>query len=762
MNSQKKMVYMQKLFNPRTSSGLSSLNKENFARVMIESVNKSISAVEGPVKEKHVRRLLIGSYQAESGSFFWLHLPVIKLKENQIICWKFCHVLHKMLRDGHRQVLISSHERRQILLDCGNMWRHIEDGYGQLIFKYCSLLYNRMNFLVRNPGFPNDLRVTDAQLDVIGDNDPNVFFDLSCEIFDALDDILALQELVLTKVSSKGLNSMSNSGRCLLGPLVLCIQDSSLLYDYSVKILFRLHGSLPASTLEGHRSRFLNQHNSLRDFYANTSNLHYFKTLIQIPRLSDRAPNFLIASDLKQHVAPQVVMIPNSERESPDELLVNFDDDNESSVCDQSDASEIPQAHETLNSIQSHQEGSASMSSDPFQASHSSSSVPAQDVRTADTTISDNGDRKRDSERLEELERLVQQLKSELESERSNHWETKSRLETELEAAKDELQKTKREMSNLNYQKINAKNEYDKLLQECERAKHDYEISQVAMKKLVKDFYELRTGRKDDQELVRKARVEADSREADQLASEMNEIDQIIKLATRKIEELSETSRKVETGIKLQVNEKISEVCTNLMKAVKNLIAQSRLLQREIVNAGSERPSKDEKHKLKSDWIDGLVSAANRVALAARSLVDVADRVMTGRGKLTELSAAANDIAAANTQLVVASRVKANRDSEKLKLLESAAKQVIQCVSNVVEASRVCAELIDRQNDDIDISSLSLHQTKKLEMETQVKLLELEQELNKERHKLGLLRRKHYEEEEEAQINEGPSSESKA
>jgi huntingtin interacting protein 1 len=130
---------------------------------------------------------------------------------------------------------------------------------------------------------------------------------------------------------------------------------------------------------------------------------------------------------------------------------------------------------------------------------------------------------------------------------------------------------------------------------------------------------------------------------------------------------------------------------------------------------------------------------------------------MSGHGKLTELSAAANEIAAANTQLVVASRVKANRDSEKLKLLENAAKQVNQCVSNVVEASRVCAELIDQQADDIDISTLSLHQTKKLELETQVKLLELEQELNKERSRLGLLRRTHYEE-EEAQIRETPSS----
>jgi len=39
---------------------------------------------------------------------------------------------------------------------------------------------------------------------------------------------------------------------------------------------------------------------------------------------------------------------------------------------------------------------------------------------------------------------------------------------------------------------------------------------------------------------------------------------------------------------------------------------------------------------------------------------------------------------------------------------------------------------------------LSLHQAKKLEMESQVRVLELESEVEKERMKLGELRKKHY------------------
>lgn len=46
--------------------------------------------------------------------------------------------------------------------------------------------------------------------------------------------------------------------------------------------------------------------------------------------------------------------------------------------------------------------------------------------------------------------------------------------------------------------------------------------------------------------------------------------------------------------------------------------------------------------------------------------------------------------------------------------------------------------------DDLDVSSLTLHQAKRLEMEAQVRILELEQFLETERLRLAALRRHHY------------------
>lgn len=80
---------------------------------------------------------------------------------------------------------------------------------------------------------------------------------------------------------------MTSAGQCRLAPLIPCIQDSSQLYDFCVKILFKLHASLPPDLLSGHRQRFLKQFNELRQFYLTASTLQYFKTLIQIPLLPD-------------------------------------------------------------------------------------------------------------------------------------------------------------------------------------------------------------------------------------------------------------------------------------------------------------------------------------------------------------------------------------------------------------------------------------------------------------------------------------------
>lgn len=300
--------------------------KENFEKSQAVSISKAINSQECPVKEKHVRSLIIGTFHEKGAHTFWSLVMKLPLQENPIVCWKCCHVVHKLLREGYHRAIPDSLRYRQTFLEYGKLWGLLKEGYGKLIQCYCRLIVAKLNFHYRNPKFPGNLTVTDEALDDIGEGDVNVFFQLTCEMFDYMDEILALQQAVFGSLDMARSNSMTNSGQCRLAPLIPCIQDSSQLYDYTVKVLFKLHAALPGDTLLGHRERFLKQFKLLQQFYLNSVNLQYFKHLIQVPLLPEKPPNFLIASDLSSHVSPVVVLPPQNEtpeNETVDATLVD-------------------------------------------------------------------------------------------------------------------------------------------------------------------------------------------------------------------------------------------------------------------------------------------------------------------------------------------------------------------------------------------------------------------------------------------------------
>ncbi|CAN7938158.1 unnamed protein product, partial [Ixodes hexagonus] len=287
--------------------------KENFEKSQAISISKAINSQECPVKEKHVRSTIIGTFHEKGAHTFWSIVLKLPLQENPIVCWKFCHVVHKVLREGYHRAIPDSLRYRQTFLEFGKLWGLLKEGYGKLIQCYCRLIVAKLNFHYRNPKFPGNLTVSDEALDDIGEGDVNVFFQVTCEMFDYMDEILALQQAVFGSLDMARSNSMTNSGQCRLAPLIPCIQDSSQLYDYIVKVLFKLHAALSADTLAGHRERFLNQFKLLQQFYLSSVNLQYFKHLIQVPLLPDNPPNFLVASDLSSHVSPVVILPPQNE-----------------------------------------------------------------------------------------------------------------------------------------------------------------------------------------------------------------------------------------------------------------------------------------------------------------------------------------------------------------------------------------------------------------------------------------------------------------
>uniref|UniRef100_A0A672JQI6 Huntingtin-interacting protein 1-related protein-like n=1 Tax=Salarias fasciatus TaxID=181472 RepID=A0A672JQI6_SALFA len=289
----------------------------------LSSISKAINSTETPVKEKHARRIILGTHREKGAYTFWSYALGFPLASSSILSWKFCHVLHKVLRDGHRNVLQDCMRHHSSLVEIGKLWAHLHDRYGQLVAIYTKLLCTKMEFHAKHSEIPPNLEVTDEVLERTAGTDINNVFQLTVEVFDYMDSELRLAETVIRQLNTSIAISTLTSGQCRLAPLIQVIQDCSHLYHFTVKLLFKLHACLPADTLQGHRDRFHDQFHSLKSFFNKARDMLYFKRLIQIPRLPDSPPNFLHAASLAKHVKPVVVIPDEDDAEQQD------DDDDE-------------------------------------------------------------------------------------------------------------------------------------------------------------------------------------------------------------------------------------------------------------------------------------------------------------------------------------------------------------------------------------------------------------------------------------------------
>ncbi|XP_035478196.1 huntingtin-interacting protein 1 isoform X1 [Scophthalmus maximus] len=1033
----------------RRTGGANSLEleKENFERGQAVSINKAINTQEVAVKEKHARTCILGTHHEKGAHTFWAAVNRLPLSSNAVLCWKFCHVFHKLLRDGHPNVIKDSMRNKADLTDMSRMWGHLSEGYGKLCSIYLKLLITKMEFHIKNPRFPGNLQMSNRQLDEAGENDVNNFFQLTVEMFDYLECELNLFLGVFSSLDMSRSVSVTAAGQCRLAPLIQVILDSSHLYDYTVKLLFKLHSCLPADTLQGHRDRFQEQFKKLKSLFYRSSNLQYFKRLIQIPQLPENPPNFLRASALSEHISP-VVVIPAESSSPESEHMVETDD-----LVD-TDIPSLPAAVETkFDDL-----FGTSAAIDPFNFN------------------SQNGMRKEDKDRLiEQLTREIQALKEELESFRlesgrlcqvlrgrvseleaelaeQSHLrlqalgeseflkaelddlrrvredtEKEQRSLTEIEkkaqaneqrytklkekytelvqshadllrknaevtrqvtvaqAAQDEVEDVRREMQEkvkaaheaadrqereqmeqfqqLQRELVSSRAELDSLktsvassqqassevlstqlaalqsekaelvqslskvdaelaaqgeelervqsslateresgvktaealqnqLNEKESREQALESQLVAARwsslqgaveeaeKIIQDslariddpahisctssadylasrcqasldcidrlhsagdaFIADNTAgtagpsgdrqgagdacrkRRGVSELLRvvtqcghlvgdtivqgsatshmvpveqadalsesvktcgaealallgrmkqqdglaaaddgklKAVLEAILATAEKLRPRGLELQQgelgdlveqemaatsaAVESAAARIEEMLNKSRAVDTGIKMEVNERILASCTELMRAIKELVLSSKHLQRDIVESGRGAASMKEFYAKNSRWTEGLISASKAVGWGATVMVDAADLVVQGKGKFEELMVCSHEIAASTAQLVAASKVKADKDSGNLHRLQQASRGVTQATAAVVASTKSGKSQIE-EKDTMDFSSMTLTQIKRQEMDAQVLVLELETRLQKERERLGELRKKHY------------------
>uniref|UniRef100_A0A8C5E4E2 Huntingtin interacting protein 1 related n=1 Tax=Gouania willdenowi TaxID=441366 RepID=A0A8C5E4E2_GOUWI len=827
-------------------------------------ISKAITSTETPVKEKHARRIILGTHREKGAFTFWSYALGFPLASSSILSWKFCHVLHKVLRDGHRNVLQDCMRHHSSLVEVGKQWGHLHDRYGQLVAIYTKLLCTKMEFHAKHADIPPNLEVTD--------------------------EVLELSLCLIVELNTSIAISTLTSGQCRLAPLIQVIQDCSHLYHFTVKLLFKLHACLPADTLQGHRDRFREQFQSLKSFFNKARDMLYFKRLIQIPRLPDSPPNFLHAASLAKHVKP-VVVIPDEDEPEPLDLQTVALMTGElifssvsPSVCDHAVIMEfltyrdlqieslkrdlellraelervkaeaqryITQLKSQINSLEAEveeqraQKQHALMENEQLRmeleatrrrnAEHETFVLHRICAEKAQATeqrynklkekhtelVASHAELLRQSADTVKMLSATQQTQEEVER-------TKHQLTFEINRIKQEsdmkvtvnqgceeqmkkklleeqfalLQGTITEAENIIQDAVaklddplhvRCTSSPDYLISRAEatlgsidkvkKGHADYlsnmgdaagllraltQFSHLASDTIVngsatahmaptdhadrltencrdcasqslqylKDLKSKATLQKADPAAIRAAvqkilRLGQDLRPkgrdigqeelGDLVDKEMAATSAAIEEAVRRIDEMMNQARKDTSGVKLEVNERSLTLL---------LLFQGAASIREFYAKNSR-------------WTEGLISASKAVGWGATELVESADKVVLHTGKYEELIVCSHEIAASTAQLVAASKVKADRNSKKLTVLQQASRHVNEMAAKVVGSTRTGQENLE-EKDAMDFSGMSLIKLKKEEIESQVKVLELESQLENERMRLGELRKQHY------------------
>eukprot|EP00842_Homolaphlyctis_polyrhiza_P003853 jgi/Hompol1/4469/HPOL_007123-RA len=230
----------------------------------------------------------------------------------------------------------------------------------------------------------------------------------------------------------------------------------------------------------------------------------------------------------------------------------------------------------------------------------------------------------------------------------------------------------------------------------------------------------------------------------DAVEREMSAAARAIEEASRRLMELIAR----QSGPDLNVHSAILQSAMAITTAIANLIRCATASQQEIVAHGKGGTSSIAFYKKNNKWTEGLISAAQSVATATTYLVEVADGLVQGTHSWEQLVVAAQEVSVATTQLVAASRVKAIPFSKTQDRLEEAALAVREATKLLVKAAKDASKMSAEQRARAEVGKMTKHEAKVKEMEQQVRILELEKDLQTARYRLGEMRKAGYHEDE--------------
>lgn len=892
---------------------------DSIMRSQMTHVRKALSEQPIPPKQKHVRAIILETYDARSSRFYFSTARELPLSTNPVVCWKFLVVLHKILRGGHPQCIKDAIHEGNHLISLLNLWQGRYSDYETFIVGLMKALLQKLKTHKLVSVLPGNMEVSAPELIAVMGPNLNRQYEVCGSFLDYQDTLLSFLRVAL-EWAEKGRTSFASSQiYCRLIALVQVIQDCAALYDLIIESLFNLHTNVDHDILGMYRDRFVGQYEKMKKYFDVCGRINYLKSLITVPVLTGGPPNFLDVTS-RAHHQNLVVTVNEDDDKSLDEStmrepspthLIEVDTINpldstpaahEPDVADKFDAifgpstaaqftfngssnpPKQPENHEYIMEIEmlkseirrlqhEHIEAGTSLymrirqledeikdlvqRRSQYEEEISRIRGHIQETETSASSSSDKFNKLRDAysklreEHLVNLRR-VGTLQKELADGKDSRLQALTQAEADSRTAREQLGRLEVEAqqnslaeahrlyfrlvrqscqggsdllrSNMTTLRgedlVSCRSSAEFLLERLQVAysnltgietssrdcnqQHPGELvvliaqfgchlseivihgkatSQSAasveksdeLVKLCKNCGEealtlfgtlpndLEQGnslavisgltlvrRRLDairvltEELKPKVLDVGEEEMTSLLDKEMAAMTALIANAELQFKNLLEKSKNSMTGIQLEVHSQILDSCTDLMAAIRLLVAKARELQNEIVTGNRGTATVKEFYKKHNRWTEGLLSAAKAVGASANLLMESADLVVAGNGgKLEHLMVAAQEIAASTTQLIVASRVKANTSSAHLMALQAAGRDVSKATGAVVAGAKSAVN-IREQTGDMGFASLTFTQARRAEVDLQANLLSLEANLATQRKRLAELRRKNY------------------
>lgn len=175
-------TYDKEMFNMVNKTMIQlSINIFNFEKISFSifffksiSVNKALNPMEAPLKMKHARFIIITTHRVKEAKSLWMIFTRQPLMENRFTAWKFCHLLHKVLREGHASAIKDSQTHKKMILEMGKLWGHLQDGVGNCIQAYSKLIVTKLEFHEKNVLFPGSLLIDFKEIEKAASDDINI------------------------------------------------------------------------------------------------------------------------------------------------------------------------------------------------------------------------------------------------------------------------------------------------------------------------------------------------------------------------------------------------------------------------------------------------------------------------------------------------------------------------------------------------------------------------------------------------------------